>query len=253
MATDINNQTLDDIVFSTREKSYGSYYLRKRYTKYLIISFSSALLIVLLICFFSLYENYRRLHEQQMRPYVLFEQQKNSINELSENYIPPPPPKKQEMNEANIQVVEEIKPIVKKKEETDDKDTTEITDSLLFQESIQSTIYGDGNPELMYYEVEEMPQFPGGLSGLQEYISKNTIYPLEAMRKKISGTVVVKFCIETDGTVSRIAVANAINPVLDSVSVRAIRKMPRWRPGKQHGKSIKVWYTIPINFVPMKG
>ena len=187
-----------------------------------------------------------------MRPYVLFEQQKNSINELSENYVPPPPPKKQQLTEADIKIVEEEPPVIKKKEEPDDKDTAEIKDSLLFQESIQSTVYGDGNPELMYYEVEEMPQFPGGLNGLQEYISKNTIYPDEAMRKKISGTVVVRFCIETDGTVSRIAISHAISPVLDSVSARAIRKMPRWRPGKQHGKSIKVWYTIPINFVPMK-
>jgi len=252
MASNSDNHTLDDIVFSTREKSYGSYYLRKRYSKYLLISFSAALIIVLIICFSSLYESFRKLREQQMRPYVLFEQNKNSINELSENYVPPPPPKKQQVNEANISIVEEVQPVPKKKPETEDKDTAEIKDSLLFQESIQSTVYGDGNPELMYYEVEEMPQFPGGLAGLQDYISKNTIYPLEAMRKRISGTVVVRFCIETDGTVSRIALSNTVNADLDSVSVKAIRKMPRWRPGKQHGKSIKVWYTIPINFVPMK-
>ncbi len=252
MASITDKQTLDDIVFLTREKSYGSYYLRKSYSKYLFISFSTALLLVLIVCFSSLYESYRKLREQQMRPYVLFEQQKNTINELSENYVPPPPPKKQRDNEANIAIVEEEPPVMKKKEALEDKDTTDTKDSLLFQESIQSTVYGDGNPELMYYEVEEMPQFPGGLNGLQEYISKNTIYPNEAMRKRINGTVVVRFCIETDGAVSRIAISHAISPVLDSVSVKAIRKMPRWRPGKQHGKSIKVWYTIPINFVPMK-
>jgi protein TonB len=248
-----DNQTLDDIVFSNRERSYGSFYLRKKYTKYLIVSFSAALLLILIICLSSLYETYRRLHEQQMRPYVLFEQQKNAINELSENYIPPPPPKKQQEDEASIKIVEEEMPDLKKKIEKDDQDTTETKDSLLFQQSIQSTVYGDGNPDLMYYEVEEMPQFPGGLAGLQDYISRNTIYPEEAMRRRISGTVVVRFCIEADGTVTKIGISNAISPILDSVSIRAIRKMPRWRPGKQHGKNIKVWYTMPINFIPMKG
>jgi periplasmic protein TonB len=248
-----NNPTLDDIVFSTRERSYGSYYLRKQYPKYLFTGFLSALIIVSGICFSSLYESYRKLREQQLRPYVLFEQQADLINELSENYIPPPPPpKKQLPDEANIQIVEEVEPVVKKTEEKDEKDKDEENDSLLFQQSIQSTVYGDGSPDLMYYEVEEMPQFPGGLAGLQDYIAKNTIYPIEAMRKKISGTVVVRFCIEADGSVSRIGISNAISPVLDSVSVKAIRKMPRWRPGKQHGKYIKVWYTIPINFIPMK-
>ena len=254
MKSDIDKPTLDDIVFSSREKSYGSYYLRKRYGKYLFFSFSFALGLVLIICLSSLYESYRRLHEQQMRPYVLFAPQKNAINELSQNFVPPPPPPvRQHEDEASVKIVEEESLIIAKKIEKDDLDTAERKDSLLFQQSIESTVYGDGNPDLMYYEVEEMPQFPGGLSGLQAYISKNTIYPEEAMRRRINGTVVVRFCIEADGSVSKIAISNAINPVLDSVSVRAIRKMPRWRPGKQHGKNVKVWYTIPINFVPMKG
>jgi periplasmic protein TonB len=246
--------SLDDIVFASREKSYGSYYLRKRYGKYLFFSFSVALGLVLIVCLSTLYESYRRLHEmQQMRPYVLFEPQKNAINELSQNVVPPPPPPAKEYeDEASVKIVEEEPPIIKKQIEKDELDTTERRDSLLFQQSIESTVYGDGNPDLMYYEVEEMPQFPGGLAGLQAYISRNTMYPEEAMRRRISGTVIVRFCIEADGTVSKIALSKAINPVLDSVSVQAIRRMPRWRPGRQHGKSVKVWYTIPINFVPMK-
>jgi periplasmic protein TonB len=247
------NVTLDDIVFASRERSYGSYYLRKRYSKYLFLSFSFALFLVLLICLSSLYESYRRLHEmQQMQPYVLFASEKNAINELSQNIAPPPPPPlKEHEDEASVKIVEEEPPVIHKKEEKDDLDTTEIKDSLLLQQRIESTEYGDGNPYSMG-EVEEMPQFPGGLAGLQVYISRNTRYPEEAMRKRISGTVVVRFCIEVDGTVTKIALSKAINPVLDSVSVQAIRRMPRWRPGRQHGKSVKVWYTIPINFVPMK-
>jgi len=254
MNSDLNKQTLDDIVFSTRERSYGSYYLRKRYVKYLFVSFSIAIGMVLIICLGSLFESYRRLHAlQEMRPYVLFEPQKNAINELSQNVIPPPPPPvKQHDDEVNIKIVEDESQIIQKKADTDDQDTTERKDSLLFQKNIESTVYGDGNPDLMYYEVEEMPQFPGGLSGLLNYISKNTIYPEEAMRRRINGTVEVRFCIEADGSVSKIAISNPVNPVLDSVSVRAIRRMPRWRPGRQHGKNVKVWYTIPINFVPMK-
>jgi periplasmic protein TonB len=245
---------LDDIVFANREKSYGSYYLRKRHSKYLLFSFSVALFLVLLVCFSSLYESYRRLHQlQNMGPYVLFEPQKNAINELSQNYIPPPPPPvKEQIDEASVKIVDEEPQVIDRKIEKDDLDTTERKDSMQFQQSIESTVYGDGNPDLMYYEVEEMPQFPGGLAGLQLYISRNTLYPEEAMRRRISGTVIVRFCIEADGSVSKIALSKAINPILDSVSVQAIRKMPRWRPGKQHGKSIKVWYTIPINFIPMK-
>src|SRR5664279_2798722 len=109
MNSDLNKQTLDDIVFSTRERSYGSYYLRKRYVKYLLVSFSIAIGMVLIICLGSLFESYRRLHAlQEMRPYVLFEPQKNAINELSQNVIPPPPPPaKLHDDEVNIKIVED--------------------------------------------------------------------------------------------------------------------------------------------------
>jgi TonB family protein len=257
MKTEKDRRSLDEIVFENREKSYGSYFLRRKYVKGLAFSFALALLVVLLICFYGLYESYMHLRAiRNLGPYVLYEVQKNTINEFTDNVLPPPPPEKKQIeDEASVQVVENEMIEKDKKPEENKKDTLQLYDSTLNAQNsnIESTVYGSGNPDLMYYEVEEMPQFPGGLNGLQSYISKNTLYPVDAMRNRISGTVIVTFCIEADGSVTRIGITKPVHPVLDSVSVQAIRHMPRWRPGRQHGKFVKVWYTIPINFVPVRG
>ncbi|MFA7044512.1 MAG: TonB family protein, partial [Bacteroidales bacterium] len=100
----------------------------------------------------------------------------------------------------------------------------------------------------LYLIVEQMPSFPGGESGLMEYIYKNLRYPYAASSKKIENTVICTFIIEKDGSVKQIEVTQSAHPYLDREAIRVLSTLPKWKPAKQHGKPIRVKYTLPIVF-----
>lgn len=97
------------------------------------------------------------------------------------------------------------------------------------------------------YIEERMPRFVG--EGVEMYIVRNIKYPKDALEMKIQGKVYVQFIIEKDGSVSEIKVLRPVCHSLDYEACRIIREMPRWRPGIQKGKPVRVSYTIPINFM----
>ena len=99
-----------------------------------------------------------------------------------------------------------------------------------------------------YVIVEEMPEFPGGQSGLMQFIRSNLRYPVEAAEKGIMGKVIVHFVVNADGIISNIKVVFGVNRYLDAEALRVVRKMPRWKPGRQKGKAVRVSYTVPITF-----
>ena len=96
------------------------------------------------------------------------------------------------------------------------------------------------------FVVEDMPQFPGG--SVQKWIAKNVKYPMIAQENNIQGKVFVQFVIEKDGSVSDVKVARSVDPSLDKEAIRVVKAMPKWKPGKQRGKPVRVSYTVPINF-----
>ncbi len=100
----------------------------------------------------------------------------------------------------------------------------------------------------LYVMVENMPEFPGGARGLQEWIRSNVKYPEIARRNKVTGRVYVGFVIDKVGKVGEVKVLRSINPVLDSEALRVVESMPAWKPGVQKGKPVRVSYTFPINF-----
>ena len=109
-------------------------------------------------------------------------------------------------------------------------------------------VKGDSLEGPNYVVVEEMPQFPGGERGLQRFIASNLRYPAQAAGNDIQGNVIVNFLVNTDGLISNIKVVFGVNRDLDAEAVRVIRKMPRWKPGRQSGKNVRVSYTVPIKF-----
>lgn len=104
------------------------------------------------------------------------------------------------------------------------------------------------NSEETFMVVEEMPEFEGGQDSLITFIIKNTSYPIEAIEKKIEGRCFVQFTIDTDGNINDIKVIRGINPILDAEAIRVVESMPKWKPGKQEGKPVKVSYILPIVF-----
>ena len=104
------------------------------------------------------------------------------------------------------------------------------------------------NGELFGCIVETMPSFRGGQQKLFEFLGNNLVYPLEAKEAGIEGKVFVEFYIERDGTVCDAKVLRGIGYGCDDEALRVIGLMPKWSPGKQRGKAVRVRYTLPINF-----
>jgi TonB family protein len=104
------------------------------------------------------------------------------------------------------------------------------------------------NNDSIYQIVDEMPQYPGGEKAMMEYVAKNVKYPQEAKNKEIQGRVFVSFVIEKDGSVNEVKVLRSIGGGCDEEAVRVIKGMPKWKPGKQDGKPVRVSYMMPINF-----
>ncbi len=104
------------------------------------------------------------------------------------------------------------------------------------------------NSNSVYDVVEQMPSFPGGISGLRTYLNQNIRYPAEAQENCVQGRVVVSFVVGKDGHISDVTVLRSVDPSLDKEAVRVIRNMPRWTPGKQGGEPVRVRYNVPVSF-----
>ena len=96
--------------------------------------------------------------------------------------------------------------------------------------------------------VEEMPEFPGGAAKMMEYIQKNIKYPMMARESDIQGRVFVNFVVEPNGTITNVTVMRGIGGGCDEEALRVVNSMPKWKPGKQRGKPVRVKYTLPVNF-----
>ena len=96
--------------------------------------------------------------------------------------------------------------------------------------------------------VEEMPAFPGGEQKLMEYVAKNIKYPQIARETGIQGRVFVGFVVEPDGSISNVKLLRGIGGGCDEEAMRVIKSLPKWKPGKQRGKAVRVSYQIPVFF-----
>lgn len=102
--------------------------------------------------------------------------------------------------------------------------------------------------DMLFSVVEVMPQYPGGQIAMMKYIMENMKYPEQAMKKGIQGRVAVSFIIEKDGSISNVRPIHSVHTLLDKEAVRVVKSMPKWSPGKQHGKPVRVQLIVPIMF-----
>ncbi|WP_315083363.1 M56 family metallopeptidase [Bacteroides heparinolyticus] len=106
------------------------------------------------------------------------------------------------------------------------------------------------DPDNRVFEVvDHMPEFPdGSMSGLMSYLSRNIKYPVEAQKANIQGRVVVGFIVEKDGSITHTRIIRGAAPSLDAEALRVIGGMPKWKPGRQGTKVVRVKYTVPVTF-----
>ncbi len=154
---------------------------------------------------------------------------------------PPPPP-----------AVADILNIVEDDVELDDE--LEIMDTEMDQDAMvdfSNMIIEDETRDTgeIFMIVEEMPEFPGGQEALQKYLSSAVRYPVIAQENGIQGRVYVQFVIDQTGQVTNATVLRGVDPSLDREALRVVQAMPKWKPGKQRNRAVRVSYTVPINYV----
>ena len=111
----------------------------------------------------------------------------------------------------------------------------------------QKTVVSQTNQKV-YESVEQMPEYPGGMQAMVEFLQTNMKYPEDAAKQKVEGRVMVQFVVETDGSISDVHVARQVFPSLDAEAVRVVQVMPKWTPGKEKGRVVRVKYNLPIVF-----
>ena len=101
----------------------------------------------------------------------------------------------------------------------------------------------------VYNVVEQMPSFPGGEAALLKYVNTHIKYPAIAQEQEISGVVVLRFVVKEDGSVGEVIVQKSLEKHCDEEAKRVVKSLPRFIPGKQQGKAVRVWYTLPVRYV----
>ena len=125
----------------------------------------------------------------------------------------------------------------------------EVEQNEVIEEYIAPEVVEDDVVEQEIFKiVEEMPSFPGGEQKLMEFVGKNIKYPQIARETGIQGRVFVNFVVEPDGSVSNVSVLRGIGGGCDEEAMRVVKSMPKWKPGKQRGKAVRVQYMLPVNF-----
>ena len=108
----------------------------------------------------------------------------------------------------------------------------------------------DNSGEQIFFIVEDMPSFQGkGVDAFRQWVAQRLKYPEIAAENGISGKVFIQFVVEPNGVVDNVKVIRGVDPALDAEAVRVVKSSPKWKPGKQRGKAVRVAYTIPIVFV----
>ena len=159
---------------------------------------------------------------------------------------PPPPPPAPEIVEE-INVVEDDVHVEEVQINTEDDKNRDI----VINQPVSTGTGGvseDPDEHVVFQIVEKMPSFPGGENALNQYLSKNIKYPPIALENGVSGRVICQFVVNRDGSIVDVEVVRSVDKSLDNEAVRVIKSMPKWSPGEQRGKPVRVKYTLPVNF-----
>ena len=204
--------------------------LEKKRSLYLQIGFVIALLLVYVA--FE-YKNYDKSN-YNLGDLNLDDLEEEIIPITKQEQKPPPPPP------PPPEIIEIVEDEVEIEEELEIEDTESDEDEIIEIE--------EEDDDEFFMVVENMPEFPGGDLGLMKYIQKNVKYPPRAKEYNITGKVYVQFIVDKSGIVTNVKVVRGVDKNLDAEAVRVVKSLPKYKPGKQRGKPVRVMFTIPINF-----
>ena len=168
------------------------------------------------------------------------------IIQTQQEELPPPPPPEQPEVTTELNVIE------------DDAESENEVDMSSFQRQEEATNMEiipvkieeeeEVDEQVIFQVLENDPEFPGGVEAMYKYLAQNIKYPQLARENNITGKVYVEFVVEKDGSVSNVKVLRDIGGGCGQEAVRVVKSMPKWTPGKQRGKAVRVQYNLPVNF-----
>lgn len=154
---------------------------------------------------------------------------------------PPPPPKVQQPEIVEVPDEEEIE------EEIEVNLDVEVTEETVIEEVIEEEPEEE-EVEQVFLIVEDQPEPNGGMGAFYEYLGKKIRYPEQARRMGVEGRVFVEFVVDKDGSLTEIKVVKGIGAGCDDEAIRVLKNAPKWKPGKQRGRPVKVKMTVPVFF-----
>jgi periplasmic protein TonB len=240
----------DEIIFENRNKSYGAYDLRKKYKSVADISILSAISVVVILFIVLSF----RPEKETSRSGPVVSVQYDLSKPVDQVRVPPAELKPPEgliksINNLQPKVVTDTMDVTPFIPITDVINATikdgKVTDAVTYTEPVTPEIPIENK---VFIVVEENPEFPGGNAALFKFISENLVYPPEAQENNIQGRVILKFVVNPDGSVDRIEVLKGVDTLLDNEAIRVVKTLPKFRPGKQGGVPVPVWFTLPILF-----
>ena len=161
---------------------------------------------------------------------------------LTEQPPPPPPPPPVPPEPVPVPEEEIEEEIIEYNFESDFDEDTEILDFAI-TEDIEEEVADE-----IFDVVEDQPEFPGGEAALYSYLGENINYPSQARRMGIEGRVYVQFVVDRDGSITQVQAVRGIGAGCDEEAVRVVKAMPKWDPGRQRGRAVRVKMIVPITF-----
>ena len=173
---------------------------------------------------------------------IILEEEVIPITMPEKKTVPPPP---QAVSQA------EVLNIVEDDAEIEETTLVSNEDQAVFVEvtnDVPVVVEEIEEEQEIFQVVENMPEFPGGTQALLQYLKKNIKYPTICQEQGIQGRVVVQFVVNKDGSIVDPEVIKPVNPYLDKEALRVVSTMPKWKPGEQRGKPVRVKFTLPVQF-----
>jgi periplasmic protein TonB len=254
----IKAPVFDDIVFEERNQEYGAYKIRKKYkgTVMLAIVFGAIIISTAVI---TPYLRASALVNRIVREEKNVEIEMQNLDTPTDVIAPPPPPPPPPAT-ATVAATKYVAPVVVDSIKPEDEvklmtiaeaelsvvneDVNLVQEVVVVQEEVKE----EEAPTEVFVVVEEMPSFPGGDTEMMTFIYDNIKYPEIAKENNIQGRVILRFCVTYQGKVDQISILKGVDPALDAEAMRVVALLPTWKPGKQGGKPVNVWYSLPINF-----
>ena len=174
----------------------------------------------------------------------LLAEEEIEVVQTAQELPPPPPPPAPEIVEI-LNVVEDNVEVASVEINTEDDKNKVVAISAPVTSSAPIEEEED---QVIFQVVEKMPSFPGGDAALFKFLNENVKYPVIAQENGVQGRVICQFVVKRDGAIVDVEVERSVDASLDKEAIRVIKSMPKWSPGQQRGKPVRVKYTLPVNF-----